>query len=216
MPFVASIHLHEEEIARRLNLTPVVPAFANPPSPGMEPPRPAAVLVPLIHNPIGSTCQGWHILYTRRTELVQDHKGQVSFPGGRADAGDASPIHTALREASEEIGLNPADVRILGQMSPFLTITNYLVTPVIGIIPWPYQFTLQPQEVSRVFTIPMDWMARTENYEIRQRDLPPAVNIPPQFQHVQVIYFHQYDGETLWGVTAEVTLRFLKLMRLAQ
>lgn len=212
MTILSSIHLHEEDIVQRLRASQSgnSPAFVG--IRGFEEPRPAAVLVPLIHHPPEATTAGWHILYTRRTELVQDHKGQVSFPGGRADPGDQSPVDTALREAFEEIGLRRGDVRIVGQMDPFLTITNYLVTPVIGIIPWPYQFLIQPQEVSRVFTIPMDWMANTLNYEIRQRELPPGLRIPPQFTRLDVIYFHQYDGENLWGVTAEVTLRFLRLL----
>ncbi|MDD5168046.1 MAG: CoA pyrophosphatase, partial [Syntrophales bacterium] len=123
------------------------------------PPRPAAVLIPLIRMPIESGGPGWHILYTRRTDLVEHHKGQVSFPGGRRDPGDSSPEATALREACEEIGLNPADVHILGRMDDFLTVSNYRVTPVVGTMPWPYPLTLSPNEVSRVFTVPVDWLA---------------------------------------------------------
>jgi 8-oxo-dGTP pyrophosphatase MutT (NUDIX family) len=211
----SSLKISEHEIANLLSLIPETNPEISTSFLSIEAPKPAAVLVPLILNPPHAQTPGWHILYTRRTESVQDHKGQVSFPGGRADPGDNYPTGTALREAYEEVGLRPSDVRILGAMQPFLTITNYLVTPVIGVIPWPYHFTIQPNEVSRIFTIPMDWMAKTENYEIKQREFPPSAQIPPQFQNIQVIYYHQYDGELLWGITAEVTLRFLRLLELA-
>ena len=210
-----SSKISEIEIANLLSLNPDTDPESRASSSNVQAPKPAAVLVPLIYDPPNAKNPGWQILYTRRTDSVQDHKGQVSFPGGRADPGDNYPTGTALREAYEEIGLRPSDVRILGQMPPFLTITNYLVTPVIGVIPWPYNLTIQPNEVSRVFTIPMDWMAKAENYEIKQRKFPPSAQIPPQFQNIQVIYYRQYDGELLWGITAEVTLRFLRLLKLA-
>ncbi|MCU0484501.1 MAG: CoA pyrophosphatase [Anaerolineales bacterium] len=209
-----SIKLSENKISELLSLNPNIKGDTISLVSDLEAPKPAAVLVPLIYNPPGAKTPGWHILYTRRTESVHDHKGQVSFPGGRADPGDDYPTGTALREAYEEIGLRPSDVHVLGQMNPFQTITNYLVTPVIGVIPWPYPFTLQPQEVSRVFTIPMDWMAKPDNYEIKQREFPPSAQIPPQFRNIQVIYYRQYDGELLWGITAEVTLRLLRLLEL--
>lgn len=212
MTGISSNSIQENEIVHQLSQNHCLGTEPEYFTSDYEPPRPAAVLVPLIYNPPEANIPGWHILYTRRTELVHDHKGQVSFPGGRTDPGDTSPTDTALREAYEEIGLQRADVKILGQMNQFLTITNYLVTPVIGIIPWPYPFVIQPQEVSRVFTMPMDWLAKPENYEIRQRELPSGLRLPPQFQNLKVVYFRQYDGEMLWGVTAEVTLRFLRLL----
>ena len=149
----------------------------------------------------------FQIVYTRRTDTVADHKNQVAFPGGRAEAQDRSPADTALREAYEEIGLNPQDVRILGKFDPILTISNYLVTPVIGYIPNPYTFTPEPGEVSRIFTIPLSWLAKQENFEVRTRELgPPIFEVPQSFR---VIYFKPYDGEVLWGVSAEITLRLL-------
>jgi 8-oxo-dGTP pyrophosphatase MutT (NUDIX family) len=130
----------------------------------------------------------------------------VAFPGGRADPQDTSPEQTALREASEEIGLRPQDVRILGRLQDYLTITNYQVTPVVGVIPWPYDLHPAEQEVSRVFAIPLDWLAQAENHEERPRLLPPPY--PP----ARVIYFHPYDGEVLWGASARMTLNLLQAL----
>jgi 8-oxo-dGTP pyrophosphatase MutT (NUDIX family) len=209
---IFSANLSEADIINRLNLyehdkiSCDILAAGNNPFPS-EPPLQAAVLIPLVQMPVEFGGPGWHILYTRRTDIVQHHKGQVSFPGGRSDPGDISPEATALREAFGEIGLHPSHVRILGQMDKFITITNYLVTPVVGIIPWPYTFIPEPNEVSRVFTIPIDWIADSTHYEIRPRELQSDVPVLPQFRYA--IYFKPYNGEVLWGSTAEVTLRLI-------
>ena len=166
-------------------------------------PRPAAVLIPLIHQD-----GDWRLLLTRRNPDLPEHSGQVAFPGGRADPIDASPEHTALREAEEEIGVHPQDVQVLGRLHDFLTITNYRVTPVVGLIPWPYTLRPSPEEVSRIFTIPLGWLANPQNYEERQRQLPPP------HEPVSVVYFKPYDGEILWGASARFTLTLLDLLRL--
>lgn len=166
------------------------------------PARPAAVLVPLLRQ-----AGAWHILYTRRSANLPEHSGQVAFPGGRADPGDASPEFTALREAQEEIGLRPQDARLLGRMRPYLTITNYRITPVVGVIPYPYPFTPADIEVSRIFTIPLAWLADPTHYEQRLRSLP-APHAP-----VPVVYFQTYDGEVLWGATAQMTLHLVQLLQ---
>jgi 8-oxo-dGTP pyrophosphatase MutT (NUDIX family) len=166
-------------------------------------PRSAAVLIPLLRAD-----GDWHVLFTRRTSTLAEHSGQVAFPGGRADEHDPGPEMTALREASEEIGLAPKDVRILGQLNDFLTITNYRVTPVVGLIPWPYALRPQTGEVERIFTIPLDWLAEPGNHTIQPRQLPAPY--PP----VNVIYFKPYDGEILWGASARFTLTLLQNLRL--
>jgi len=164
--------------------------------------RPAAVLIPLLIKE-GS----WHILYIRRTANNQDpHSGQVAFPGGASDDGDPDLYATALRESYEEIGLLPTDVRIQGQLVDFVTVTSYKVKPVVGVIPWPYPLVLQSNEVSRAFTIPLEWLADPANYEIRERALPDP------FGSIQVIYYNQYDGETLWGASARFTLELIHLL----
>ncbi len=194
--------LTEQEIARRLAGAEAAPVL-NPYPPGFHtgPSRRAAILIPFtrIDN-------GWHLLFIRRTENQNDrHGGQVAFPGGGMDPEDPHPQATALREAHEEVGLHPADVRILGRLNDFVSITNYQVTPFVGAFPWPYPLKPDPQEVSRAFTIPLAWLADPAHHEVLYRRIPPYEPWP-------VIYFDPYDGETLWGFSARVTLRLLEVL----
>jgi 8-oxo-dGTP pyrophosphatase MutT (NUDIX family) len=199
--------LSEAEIALRLSLAqgnaPLEPYLEFPALPQFltEAPRLAAVLIPFLYRN-----SGWHILYTRRHSDLPEHSGQVAFPGGRADPGDLSPEQTALRESNEEIGLKPQDVRILGRLQDYLTITNYRVTPVVGVIPWPYELHPAEAEVSRVFTIPLDWLAQPENHAERPRQLPPP------YAPAKVVYFEPYEGEVLWGASARMTLNLVRVL----
>lgn len=161
----------------------------------------AAVLVPLTFYQ-----NEWHILYTRRTDRVESHKGQVSFPGGACDEGETTPEETALREAYEEIGLAPDDVKVLGRLNRLITISSFRVSPVVGVIPWPYAFKVASVEVARVFTIPLLWLANRNNYwEFFVRDSERSL-----------IAYHPYDGELLWGATARMTVNFLKTLDIIQ
>ncbi len=160
----------------------------------------AAVLVPLVWMD-----KQWHLLFTRRTEHVESHKGQVSFPGGGCDEGEVTPEETALREAQEEIGLNPKRVRILGRLANMITITSFHVTPVVGVIEWPTVFIVGQHEVERVFTIPLYWLADTRN----------RWEFPVPGRNRSLIAFHPYDGELLWGATARMAVDFLKVLELA-
>lgn len=212
MTSLPDIDLNEAEIARRLAQN--SPRQPDPPEARLleqflntqnQAPRPAAVLIPFLR--LEDT---WHLLFTRRHSDLPEHSGQVAFPGGRSDPEDTSPEYTALRESQEEIGIAPTDVRLLGQLRPSRTITNYWVTPVVGVIPWPYPLRLETKEVSRAFTIPLDWLADPENHEIRQRVMPaPNPTVP-------VIYFRHYDGELLWGISARFTLTLLEVLELSK
>jgi 8-oxo-dGTP pyrophosphatase MutT (NUDIX family) len=178
-----------------------------------EPPRPAAVLIPLyLAVSADDGTIGWQVLLTHRTNSVAEHQDQVAFPGGRADPTDISPEMTALREAREEIGLDPLQVKILGRMAPMHTITNYLVTPVVGIIPWPFPIQLEETEVVRVFSIPLDWLADPANHEVRERTIPSPFSQILQKESHPVIYFNSYQGELLWGVSAEITLQLIEIL----
>jgi len=163
----------------------------------------AAVLIPLAWWK-----DEWHLVFTRRTEGVEHHKGQVSFPGGGCDLDETTPEETALREAREEIGLKPEDVRLLGRLNDVMTITGYRVTLVVGVMPWPYEVRLEPAEVGRVFTIPLLWLAEQKNWE--EQPITPD-GTPPPFP---VVKYHEYDGETLWGASARMTLNFLSVLGL--
>lgn len=169
---------------------------------------PASVLIPILDASEDPNLPDWHLLFTHRTDQVADHKSQVSFPGGRADPHDPDPEATALREAYEEIGLKPQDVQVIGRLAQLPTITRYLVTPVIGLIPWPYEFTLQSEEVSRVFTIPLGWLADPGNHMVRQIENSTSSEGKLAFFR-EVIFFKAYQSETLWGVSAEITVRLI-------
>ena len=157
----------------------------------------AAVLLPLVWQ-----SDEWHLVFTRRTDQVESHKGQVSFPGGACDDGEASPEETALREAQEEIGIRPGDVKILGRLANLLTVSHYRITPVVGVVPWPYVFHVGNAEVARVFTIPLGWLSQASNRW--QFGIPGTAR--------SVIFYHPYDGELLWGATARITLDFLRVL----
>ena len=159
----------------------------------------AAVLIPLVWHG-----EEWHLLFTRRTDTVESHKGQVSFPGGACDKGETTPEQTALREAEEEIGLQPNDVRILGKLSNLITITYFRVTPVVGVVKWPAVFRVGEHEVARIFTIPLEWLANPSNRW--QFERPGTTRT--------LIAYHPYDGELLWGATARMTVDFLKVLGL--
>ena len=104
--------------------------------------RCAAVLVPLLEK-----AGEWHVLVTQRTNEVQHHRGQISFPGGACDTDDASLQATALRETYEEIGVPPAAVEVLGLLDDMWTSSRFAITPVVGVIPYPFAFRLNPAEV---------------------------------------------------------------------
>lgn len=164
-------------------------------------PRPAAVLVPLYLE-----AGEWHLLFTRRTESLEAHRGQVAFPGGAIESTDPTPEAAALREANEEIGLPRESTTVIGTMNPLMTVTQFVVTPVVGVIEWPMDMRLNPAEVAAAFGIPMNWLADPANLEVRRRQ----GMIPDQ--HVDVYYFRPYGGEVVWGVTARITVQLLRLL----
>ena len=185
--------LSEAEITARLEARVTAEIQAETDTP-VESLRCAAVLIPLLVS------EGeWHILFTRRTDRVESHKGQVSFPGGACDEGETSPEETALREAEEEIGLQPRHVRPLGRLTAMATISDYLVTPVVGSIQWPYVFRPARAEVARIFTMPLAWLVDSSNrWEF---------NIPGRRN--SVVFFHPFEGELLWGATARITVELI-------
>ena len=121
----------------------------------------AAVLVPIIAHGAGLT-----VLFTQRTAHLKAHSGQVSFPGGRAEPGDASPEETALRESEEEIGLPRARVEILARLPEYFTRTGFRVTPVVGLVQPPLNLAPDPHEVEAVFEVPLSFLLDVRNHLI--------------------------------------------------
>ena len=162
----------------------------------------AAVLVPLaLHK------DQWHVLFIRRASNEQDrHSGQVAFPGGRLEESDANHEDAALRETHEEIGIPADKIKLLGKITPYVTVSDYSVTPVVGVVDWPTELVLQESEVARAFLMPLDWLKDTNNFTYRARQEMD----PQSARRHPIIVFNEYDGETLWGATARMTLNFLK------
>ena len=124
------------------------------------------------------------------------------------DAEDADALSAALREANEEIGLSPKHVSVLGNLRDYRTISNYLVTPVVAEIKWPVPLEIDRREVSRVFSIPLGWLADVKNFNIGLRQLEGWDS------QIEVIHYQHYEGELLWGITAKLTLSLLYLLGL--
>ena len=122
--------------------------------------RPAAVLVPLVQR-----ADGLHVLLTRRTDHLHDHAGQVSFPGGRVDAGDVDAEATALRETEEEVGLARSHIDILGRMPTYTTVTRYQVTPVVALVQPGFTLTLDAFEVAEAFEVPLAYLMNPAHHQ---------------------------------------------------
>jgi 8-oxo-dGTP pyrophosphatase MutT (NUDIX family) len=149
----------------------------------------------------------WHLLFIRRAEHEDDrHSGEVAFPGGRTEEGDRDPVATALREAREEIGLDPAAVRVLGSLRPLHTVSNFLVTPVVGHIPWPISLQADAMEVAEIFSLPLEWLSDPAQ---RRTCVWPSPDHP---QAREVIFYEERDGRRLWGISARITLDFLRCL----
>ena len=154
----------------------------------LETVRTAAVLVGLVERPDGLT-----VLLTQRTAGLRDHAGQVAFPGGKMDPGDASPAATALREANEEIGLPPERVEVLGYLEPYLTRTGFRIVPVIARVTPPFEIALNPAEVVDAFETPFAFLMSEANHQLLERSWQGRTW---QF------YAFEHGGRRIWGITA--------------
>ncbi len=153
---------------------------------------PAAVLIPLVQRPAGLT-----VLLTKRTDHLYDHPGQVSFPGGRVDAGDGSAVATALREAKEEIGLDPALVAVAGGLDPYFTGTGFIVQPIVGFLPPLFHLTLDPFEVAASFEVPLAFFLDQTNLRFETRRIDEQERTYPAFDYRDFI---------IWGATAAMII----------
>jgi len=159
---------------------------------------PSAVLIPIFYN------QGeYHILFTKRTERVKDHKGQISFPGGTYEEQDGTLVNTALRECAEEIGLPAEAVEVLGELDDMPSITtDYLISPFVAAIPWPYQLKVDPMEDEEVMDVPISALLVNN----RRRQETDTLNDQPI-----TTYFYDYQGKVIWGATARILNQFLDI-----
>ncbi|MDL2358337.1 MAG: CoA pyrophosphatase, partial [Pseudomonadota bacterium] len=150
---------------------------------------PASVLIALVARPGGLT-----MLFTQRTDHLNTHAGQISFPGGRAEPYDVSPIDTALREAQEEIGLDRRHVEIIGTLPDYLTGTGYHVTPVVGLVTPPFELTADPNEVAEIFEVPLAFLMNGAHHRRLSFALPAGGR--------RRFYAMPYQRHFIWGATA--------------
>ena len=150
----------------------------------------SAVLIPLFYD------QGQcHVLFTERSDEVNFHKGQVCFPGGTQEPSDSSLLQTALREIEEEIGLKAKDVEILGEFDDNVTLTsNYVISPFVAFIPYPYPFKADVKEIKGIFSVPLSFLMDEANFK-------------------QDSYAYEYEGHIIWGATARILKQFTDLLK---
>ncbi len=159
----------------------------------------SAVLLPICHK------QGeYYLVFTKRTEQVKEHKGQISFPGGAYQEEDGTLLNTALRECAEEIGLMPDNVEILGPLDDVITQTSsYIISPFVALIPWPHEFRINTDEIEEIIealiSALLDKSCLREETEIINGEAATS-------------YFYHYQGRVIWGATARILNQFLDIV----
>jgi len=161
-------------------------------------PQAAAVLVGVIPRTEGAS-----VLLTRRNESLRHHGGQVSFPGGRVEPGDASPLHAALREAAEEVGLEASQAQALGYLDPLLTITGFRVQPALVLVDPRFVPRPDPSEVAEVFEVPLDLLLDADQLE------RITLHFGGRARHV---FQYRYQPQRIWGVTASILFNLRERM----
>jgi 8-oxo-dGTP pyrophosphatase MutT (NUDIX family) len=159
--------------------------------------RNAAVLAPVIERPSGP-----HLLFTKRADHLGEHPGQMSFPGGGHEPSDTDLQATALREADEEIGLDPTEATIVGRLDDIRTVTRYAIRPFVARIP-DREYTPDEREVAEIAVLSIAALTDRSNYESERRDHPHHGDIR--------LHFFRVDGYTVWGATGRMLVQFLEL-----
>ena len=159
----------------------------------------ASVLVPLVQRAAGLT-----ILFTERTAHLSNHAGQISFPGGRRELSDTSPIETALRETEEEVGLERRHIDVLGSLPDYHTITGYCVTPVVGLVTPPFELRADPAEVAEIFEVPLAFLMDGMNHQRLSTMRPEGRSR---------FYAMPYERCYIWGATAGMLRNLFHFLR---
>lgn len=179
----------------------------------------SAIMIPLVE-----INQEWHVLFEVRSLTMRSQPGDISFPGGRIDPTDASPMDAAVRETHEELGIDPANINVLGQMSAYISSPSFVVYPFVATIDQKEIHSFNKQEVEEVFTIPVDWLLDYQPYMHTVSVQPmPLTDFP--FEKIvngdkyqwrpRAIeeWFYDYGKYTIWGLTARILKHFVETMK---
>lgn len=158
----------------------------------------AAVLLPVILRGEPS------LMFTRRTESLARHSGQVSFPGGRSEADDLSPVETALRETFEETGIAASFVTVAGYLDRYLTGTGFDIQPVVGLLAEGFALTPDPREVAEIFEVPLAFLCDPANRRRESREIGG---------HKRIFYAFTYQNHEIWGATAAIVVNLAERLR---
>ena len=156
---------------------------------------PAAVMILLVNRE-----EIPHLIFTRRTDTVETHKGQISFPGGVKDPQDKNLLDTARRETLEEIGIQPALIKDLGQLDDFFTVTDFVVTPFAGYIDTDFEYKINTREVAQILEVPLSVFLQDNDFEIKKWEHQGAI---------YDVFFYHYQDQVIWGATAYILNRFI-------
>ncbi|MFJ7647422.1 NUDIX hydrolase [Lysinibacillus sp. NPDC097279] len=180
----------------------------------------SAVLIPLVQ-----VNGEWHILFEVRSLTMRKQPGDISFPGGRIDASDASPLAAALRETYEELGIDPKTVQVIGQLSPYISSSSFVTYPFVAIVDFnEIIHSYNKDEVEEVFTVPVNWLLQHEPYmHLVSIEPVPSLDFPfdkifngAQYNwrtRAMEEWFYDYEQYTIWGLTARILKHFIAMMK---